>query len=119
MIVAGFGFRSGVTLAALDDALARAGGPEGVTHLATLTAKAAELEPLAQTLALPLLRLEPEALHGLPTLSRSHRVEAMFGTGSVAEATALIAAGPGSVLRGPRVVSADGTATAAIAEGQG
>jgi cobalt-precorrin 5A hydrolase len=119
MIVAGFGFRSGVTLAALHDALARAGGPEGVTHLATLTAKADELEPLAQALAVPLLRLEPEALRGRPTLSRSDRVEVMFGTGSVAEATALVAAGQAARLRGPRVASADGTATAAIAEGQG
>ena len=30
MIVAGFGFRIGVTLAALQDALAKAGGPQGV-----------------------------------------------------------------------------------------
>jgi cobalt-precorrin 5A hydrolase len=35
----------------------------------------------------------------------------------VAEAAALAAAGPGARLRGPRAVSADGTATAAIAEG--
>jgi cobalt-precorrin 5A hydrolase len=40
----------------------------------------------------------------------------MFGTGSIAEASALVAAGPGARLRGPRAVSADGTATAAIAE---
>jgi cobalt-precorrin 5A hydrolase len=119
MIVAGFGFRSGVTLAALREALARAGGPRGVTHLATLTAKAGELEPLAQALAVPLLRLEPEALQGRPTLSRSDRVEALFGTGSVAEAAALAAAGQGARLRGPRAVSSDGTATAAIAEGAG
>ena len=46
MIVAGFGFRSGATLAALQDALARAGGPEGVTHLATLAAKAEGLAAL-------------------------------------------------------------------------
>jgi cobalt-precorrin 5A hydrolase len=115
MIVAGFGFRSGVTLAALQDALARAGGPGRVTHLATLAAKARDLEPLALALALPLVRLEPEALRGQPTLSRSDRVAALFGTGSVAEA----AAGPGARLRGPRAVSADGTVTAAIAEGPG
>jgi cobalt-precorrin 5A hydrolase len=119
MIVAGFGFRTGVTLAALQDALARAGGPDGVTHLATLTAKVAGLEPLAQALALPVLSMEPEALRDLPTLSRSDRVEALFGTGSVAEAAALAAAGQGARLWGPRAVSADGTATAAIAEGAG
>ncbi len=116
MIVAGFGFRSGVTLAALQDALARAGGPEGVTHLATLAAKAEGLAPLARTLGLPVLGLMPEALPDQPTLTRSPRVQALHGTGSVAEAAALAAAGPGSRLRGPRIVSSDGTATAAIAE---
>jgi cobalt-precorrin 5A hydrolase len=117
MIVAGFGFRSGATLAALQDALARAGGPGGVTHLATLAAKAAGLRPLAQTLELPLVALEPDGLRGIPTLTRSDRVQALFGTGSVAEAAALAVAGPGARLRGPRAVSSDGTATAAIAEG--
>ena len=117
MIVAGFGFRSGDTLAALQDALARSGGPDGVTHLATLASKAKGLQPLAQALDLPLVALEPEALRGIATPTQSDRVEEMFGTGSVAEAAALAVAGPGARLRGPRAVSADGTATAAIAEG--
>lgn len=116
MIVAGFGLRSGVTLAALQDAFARAGGAAGVTHLATLAAKAEGLEPLARALDLPVLALAPEALRGQPTPTRSGRVLALYGTGSVAEAAALAAAGPGASLRGPRAVSADGTATAAIAE---
>ncbi|MFO1201370.1 MAG: cobalamin biosynthesis protein [Tabrizicola sp.] len=119
MIVAGFGFRAGVTLAALQDALAKAGGAEGVTHLATLTAKAASLAPLAKALDLPVIALDPKAVRGITTLTRSDRVEAMFGTGSLAEAVALAAAGRGAGLRGPRAVSADGTATAAIAEGAG
>lgn len=116
MIVAGFGFRSGATLAALQDALARAGGPEGVTHLATLSAKAPGLQPLGGALGLPVLALPPDLLHDQPTLTRSSRVQALHGTGSVAEAAALAAAGRGARLRGPRAVSSDGTATAAIAE---
>ena len=56
---------------------------------------------------------------GVATLSQSDRVEALFQTGSVAEATALVAAGQGAQLRRPRAVSEDGTATAAIAEGPG
>ena len=116
MIVAGFGFRSGVTLAALQDALAQAGGAEGVTHLATLAAKAPGLTPLGRALGLPILALPPDRLRDRPTLTRSARVQALHGTGSVAEAAALAAAGPGARLRGPRVVSSDGTATAAIAE---
>ena len=117
MIVAGFGFRSETTLAALQDALARAGGPEGVTHLATLAAKAPGLEPLGRSLDLPILALPPEALRDQPTLTLSARVQALHGTGSIAEAAALAAGGPGARLRGPRAVSSDGTATAAIAEG--
>ena len=117
MIVAGFGFRSETTLAALQDALARAGGAGGVTHLATLAAKAPVLVQLGQTLGLPVLALPPEALAIQPTLTHSNRVEALHHTGSVAEAAALAAAGPGARLRGPRAVSADQTATAAIAEG--
>jgi cobalt-precorrin 5A hydrolase len=118
MIVAGFGFRSQVTLAALQDALQRTGGAEGVTHLATLDTKAGGLHERGQALNLPVLALGPEKLRGVPTLTRSRRVEEMLGTGSLAEAAALVAAGPGARLRSPRAVSADGTATAAIAEGQ-
>jgi cobalt-precorrin 5A hydrolase len=90
-----------------------------VTHLATLAAKAQGLEPLGRALGLPVLGLDPQALRGQPTLTRSGRVAALFGTGSVAEAAALAAAGSGARLRGPRAVSADGTATAALAEGAG
>ncbi len=117
MIVAGFGFRSGVTLEALHDALQGAGGAQGVTHLATLAAKSEGLQPLASDLGLPVVALDPETLRGVQTMTQSDRVELMFSTGSVAEAAALLAAGPGARLRGPRAVSSDGTATAAIAEG--
>ncbi len=116
MIVAGFGFRSGVTGGALMDALARAGGVAGVTHLATVAAKAEGLAELAAALGLPVLAVEPQLLAAQAVLTQSDRVEALYGTGSVAEAAALAAAGPGARLRGPRVTSADGTATAAIAE---
>ena len=112
MIVAGFGFRSGATLAALQDALARAGGPDEVTHLATVAGKAGGLALLAKVLGLPVLQAQP-------VLTHSERVDALFGTGSVAEAAALSAAGPGARLWGPRVVSANGQATAAIAEARG
>jgi cobalt-precorrin 5A hydrolase len=119
MIVVGFGFRSETTLAALMDALIQAGGPAGVTHLATLASKAPTLAALGQALGLPVVALAPEALALQPTLTRSDRVEVLHGTGSVAEAAALAAAGPGARLRGPRAVSQDQTATAAIAEGIG
>lgn len=119
MIVAGFGLNSGATLASLQDALAKAGGAEGVTHLATLASKVEGLAALMEALALPVVGLQPAALRGVATMTRSDRVDALFGTGSVAEAVALVAAGQGARLRAPRAVSADGTATAAIAEGEG
>ena len=116
MIVAGFGFRSGVTLAALQDALARAGGVQGITHLATLETKVAGLAPLGRALGLPVVPVTQDAMRVQETVTQSERVEILFGAGSVAEAAALAAAGPGAWLRGPRAVSADGMATAAIAE---
>jgi cobalt-precorrin 5A hydrolase len=116
MIVAGFGFRAGVTLAALQEALARAGGADGVTHLATLADKAEGLAPLGAALGLPIVVVDDPALRGQATITRSVRVQTLMGVGSVAEAAALAAAGPGARLRGARAVSADGTATAAIAE---
>ncbi len=118
MIVAGFGFRSAVTLTALQDALDRAGGARGVTHLATLAAKVEGLTDLGAALGLPVVAVAAETLAGQAVATRSDLVEALHGTGSVAEAAALAAAGPGARLRGPRAVSADGTATAAIAEVQ-
>ena len=117
MIVAGFGFRKGVTLAALEDALARAGGAGGLTHLATLAEKAAALEPLGRALGLPVVAVTDAEMRMQSTLTRSGRVAALKGVGSVAEAAALAAARPGARLRGARAVSADGTATVAIAEG--
>ncbi|WP_149587697.1 cobalamin biosynthesis protein [Tabrizicola flagellatus] len=117
MIVAGFGFRSGASGAALREALARAGGAAGVTHLATVQGKAGGLADLGRELGLPVIAVPDAALRGQETVTQSQRVAARFGTGSLAEAAALAAAGPGARLRGPRAVSADGMATAAIAEG--
>ncbi len=116
MRVAGLGFRSRATAASLADALAAAGGPVDALATAADKAGAAAICDLARGLGLPLIAVGPAALAAEATLTRSARVAARFGTGSVAEAAALAAAGPGARLSGPRVVSADGLATAAIAE---
>ncbi len=61
----------------------------------------------------------PEAmLLGVSTPTRSPRILARFGTGSLAEACALIAAGPGARLVQARVISADGCVTAALAQSE-
>lgn len=110
MRVAGFGMRSTAGTASLKAALARAGGAQA---LAALPMHAPRVRALAQALGLPLI--EVTCVEGIATPTASNRVQARFGTGSVAEATALAAAGPGARILAPRVTSPDGLATAAIA----
>jgi cobalt-precorrin 5A hydrolase len=121
MKVAGFGFRQDVTLASLREALLAAGGPEGLAAVATISDKADVdvLKQLARECGVPIRAVSAEVLAGIDTPTQSKRVAEKFGTGSVAEAAALAAAGPGARLIGARAVSPDRTATAAIAEGDG
>lgn len=116
MRVAGFGFRAAATAASLRDAYLRAGG--GADGLATIAGKA-EAPAFAEFARAEGLRVMPiaaEAISGIATPTQSDRIMARFGTGSVAEAVALVAAGSGAQLRGSRMKSKDGMATAAIAE---
>lgn len=119
MKIAGMGFRKTAGIDSLRSALLAAGGTDGVVALATAAdkAEARALIALAAELRLRICAIAPTALAAVETPTRSDRVAARFGTGSVAEAAALAAAGPGARLLGPRAVSADGMATAAIAEG--
>ncbi len=126
--VAGLGFRSGADVASLRSALQVAmsasrratGTPPVLTALATAEDKATHpaLTQLAAELALPvvavpLAKLTEFAEHiGAP----SAHVPQRYGARSLAESTALTAAGPGAHLLAPRAVSADHMATAAIAE---
>ena len=121
MKVAGLGFRQDVTLASLREALLAAGGAEGLTAVATVSDKAdAEaLKQLARECGVPIKAVPAKVLAGIATPTQSHLVSERFGTGSVAEAVALAAAGPRARLIATRVVSQDRTATAAIAEGDG
>lgn len=121
MRIAGLGFRQDVKVAALREALAAAGGHHGLAALATISDKAATgaLVALAGELGLPIRTVAAEMLTGVGTSTRSERIAARFGAGSLAEAVALIAAGRNARLVTSRVVSQDRTATAAIAEGDG
>ncbi len=113
--VAGFGARAGASLDSLRAAL-DATGTSGITGLATVASRADALRPLAKALGLP---LQVVAVEGVATPSQSPRVQAAFQTGSVAEAAALTAAGPGAQLVVLRVTSPDGMATCAVAIGKG
>ena len=113
MRVAGIGFRPAASLAALSDALDRAGPADA---LATIHAKAQApvIVALARARGLPLIGVK---VAGIATPTQSPRVMALYGTGSLAEAAALAALGPGARIVTPRVTSQDRMATAAIAEG--
>ena len=71
---------------------------------------------LAQLLGVPGLGVSQTDLAQMITPTQSQRIQDKFGTGSLAEAAALAAAGPNAVLVAARVVSGDGKATAAIAQ---
>ena len=121
VIAAGFGFRGAATPDSLADALARAGGQSSATVLATAEDKASadSIQALAQSLGLPVIAIDAGTLARQETRTRSAASLAARETGSVAEAAALAAAGPGARLIAPRVISGDGMATCALAEGGG
>jgi cobalt-precorrin 5A hydrolase len=118
MIVAGIGFNTRATPAALakavDTAILAAGGAR-LDALASAWSKSADpvLIAFAQTRALPLLVVN---VAGIQTPSQSPRVLALFGTGSLAEAAALAGAGPNARLLATKCTSPCGRATAAIAQ---
>ncbi len=71
----------------------------------------------ADNLGVPLIELSEADIADIPTRTVSPRIQARFGTGSLAEAAALRVAGRGAKLTTLRVASPNGMATAAIAEG--
>jgi cobalt-precorrin 5A hydrolase len=121
MIVAGIGFRGAAETASLHAALAKAverlGGVE-IDVLATVDEKArvGAFRALADALCARIVAVAVQDLPAQDTLTHSDRIKRQFGTGSLAEAAALAAAGPGAQLLVMRVVSPDGMATAAIAK---
>ena len=121
MKVAGLGFKSDVTLASLREALVAAGGAAGLAAVATVSDKADAdaLKELARECGVPIKAVPADVLAGITTSTQSKLITEKFGTGSVAEAAALAAAGPRARLIATRAVSQDRTATAAIAEGDG
>ncbi len=121
MKVAGLGFRKDATLASLREALVAAGGPDGCAAVATVSDKAdaAALMLLASECKLPIKAIAADVLATITTPTQSELIMEKFGTGSIAEAAALAAAGRGARLVSARAVSRDRTATAAIAEGDG
>jgi len=130
VIVAGFGFRAAAGLDALRAALATAQhGCPPVEILAVPQDKIALVQALADRIAaeraeqgargcpLTVIGVSPAALQAMRTPTRSIASIRHRATGSVAEAAALAAAGPGAVLLTSRHISPDRMATCAIARG--
>ena len=117
MIVAGFGFRAAATADSLRDAFSRAG--EKADALATAADKAdgPAFRAFAEALGLPVHGVSAEAIRAQETQTASPASRAARETGSLAEAAALAAAGPGARLLAPRAISGDRMATCALAIG--
>lgn len=96
--------------------MARAGGSVDIVATAEDKAAAAPVQEFAQELGVDLVAVPLAMLAPQRTPTRSGRVPARYGGGSLCEAAALAAAGRGAVLTVTRVISADGLATVAIAE---
>lgn len=122
MIVAGLGFRTRATAEDLHTALSMA-LPDGVRPeaLATIRRKAHSpaFQDLARALALPILALPATDLFGTETRTQSQKMLKMFGTGSMAEAAAILGAGQNAKLLALRIATPNKMATAAIARGDG
>ncbi|MFQ3788381.1 cobalamin biosynthesis protein [Halomonas sp. A29] len=117
IMVAGLGFRREARLASLIDALEQLEAQHGsVDRLAATRTLLPLVQELGRARGIPVIGVEDEALPSAVTLSRSRHSLRARGTGSVAEAVALLAAGSGAELLGPRLISADRLATAAVAK---
>lgn len=115
LLTAGIGLRAGTSeadiLACLDQALAQAGlSTEAVRRFATLASRLDEpgLIAAAQARRAELVAIPDEALKGFEAAcaTRSTRISSLYGVGSVAEAAALAAAGPGATLIQSRIATA-------------
>ncbi|WP_051603187.1 cobalamin biosynthesis protein [Simplicispira psychrophila] len=119
--VAGFGLRTAATLESLRKALHIASNENifALTALATAADKANHpaLIALARELALPLIAVPLAQLtaSSAATAPPNNRIPERYGARSVAESSALAAAGQGAQLLAARAVSTDKMATAAIA----
>ncbi len=120
MIVAGFGFRAAASQASLQSAFDRAADGRAVAAVAAPEDKADAgcLTEWTGAQGLPVQPVSPAAMRAVSTATHSAQSLARRGTGSVAEAVALAAAGPGARLLEPRHVSQDRLATCAIAIGK-
>ena len=126
MIVAGIGSgretSSEDIVSLISVALSKFGiAPESLMAIATETSKADQrgIAAAARSLSLPIVRCPVADLGRVAdrVLTRSLRVQEIKGVPSIAEASALVAAGPNARLLGARVAANKVTCAIAIGEG--
>lgn len=119
--IAGFGFRKGAELSSLLDALNAAGGARGLEAIATVEGKGSAgcFQALSDRLNVPVFLVAEADLPLAKVQTHSAKSQEMYGTGSLSEAAALLAAGPGARLIAARAISPDTMATCAIAVTEG
>lgn len=125
VIVAGVGFRLGITAEEIEALVRQAmalHGAERIDRLATEVGKASEpgLQEAARRLSVTLAACAAADLLGVTDRLRtqSQRVQEATGLPSIAEAAALVAAGRNSRLLGPRLASARVTCAIAVGDGR-
>ncbi|MGR3837382.1 MAG: cobalamin biosynthesis protein [Cognatishimia sp.] len=115
MKVAGFGFRGATTAESLRNAYEALGGDAEVFAAPADKAEAACLKDFARDMGIPIQPISTDAMQVIDTPTQAARVIEKRGTGSVAEACALAAAGAKSRLLAERHISQDRMATCALA----
>ena len=118
MKAVGIGLRAGASLEGVQDLFQRLEVTPPMTLALPSFRQAHPVVPKLQASGFRILPIPEVLLQGVNTPTRSPRILARFGTGSLAEACALIAAGPRAHLVEPRVISADGYITAALAQSE-
>ncbi|MFY0597716.1 MAG: cobalamin biosynthesis protein [Cognatishimia sp.] len=119
MIIAGFGFRTGASLRSLKDAYEKLGGGADAIAVPDDKAGALCIKQLAADLELPVHEVTAEEMQSVKTHTQAARVIEKRGTGSVAEACALVVSGTGGRLIAARHISEDRMATCALAISEG
>jgi cobalt-precorrin 5A hydrolase len=126
MIVAGIGCKRGTSSEEIVSLISAVLATHDIARdkldaIATETLKADEagIAGAAQQLSVPLVRCPLPDLDGMADkiMTHSARVRAIKGVPSIAEASALLAAGHNARLLGARVVAANATCAIAIGEG--
>lgn len=115
MVIAGFGCRAEATPESFRSALAATRVQPDA--LAVPADRTAAIAPFAEAEGLAVHPIAADRLKGVDTPTRSAISMVARGVGSIAEAVALTAAGPGARIVIVRVISSDRMATCAIAQG--